>query len=250
MPKKDMTPEERKAWGAKMKAAREAKKQAAQTHDDKETIDHNDDLQVLKRRIEELEQRQFFTQPPTSTKRIITKYSFDPKAYPDPRERLILEDRLKRFAFAENYELNWEVQKIDYEEDGDKVRAPRFLLELLVKMVDPETNEIARTQDPKTGEWKEQRYVRRRGMFFEDPDSFIAAANQMNIDVPEFLEKDFLDEMRYLVMRDWLFEYFFPPNNLRDKTERKELVIDNRLVEVFEISSDVNNPTPKMPFKD
>ena len=249
---KQMSAEERKAWGEKMKIARAAKKQNQVTHDQKETIDQNDDIQILKRRIEELEQKQFFNQPApvTSTKQVITKYSWDPKLYADPREKLSNEEKLRRFAFKENYDLNWEVQKVDYEEDGMKVRAPRFLLELLGKMIDEDTNEIAKTFDPATKTWKEKRYVLKRGMFFEDPDSFITVANQMGIAVPEYLETPFLNEMRYIVMRDWLFENFFPPKTLQDKMQKTETVIDNRLVEVFEINSDVNNPTPRMPFKE
>jgi hypothetical protein len=248
MPRPKKGSAEAKAWGEKMKQARENK-------NPKETIEQNDDIQVLKRRIEELENKQFFNQPPpqapqgvVSTKQVITKYSFDPKVYPDPREKLSAEEKLRRFAFEENYELDWKVQKVDYEEDGMKVRAPRFVLELWGKVIDEETNEIAKKYDPATKEWKEQRYVLKRGMFFEDPDSFIAVANQMGIEIPEFLQKPFLDEMRYIVMRDWLFENFFPPQNLQDKMSKKEVVINNRLVELFEINSDFESPQPVMPF--
>jgi len=50
--------------------------------------------------------------------------------------------------------------------------------------------------------------------------------------VPESLQKDFMDEMRYLAMRDWLLEAFYPtrPTNT---AERHEEVIDNRLVYTF-----------------
>lgn len=245
MPRAKKGSPEAKAWAEKMRIARQNK-------NSKEDIIQNDDIDVLKKQIEELRGMLQHGQLPvpqapvmSSTKQVITKYSFDPKVYPDPREKLAQEDKLARFAFKENYDLRWEVQKVDYEEDGQKVRAPRFVLELLGKVIDDDTNEVKKTYDPATKEWREQRYVIKRGMFFEDPDSFIAVANMIGLDVPEYLEKTFLDEMRYIVVRDWLFENFFPPKSSQDKMSKKEVVIGNRLVELFEI----NSPTPEnMPF--
>jgi hypothetical protein len=244
MPKKDMTPEERKAWGEKMKQARLEKANK------KEDIIDTNDLDVLKQQIAELQQKLNLPQSPApiaSTKQVITKVTFDPKAYPDPRERLSAEEKLARIAFPLNYELSWKVEPITYEEDGLKVRAPRFVLDLLGKVFDEETNEPLRKQDPVSKEWVEQRYRLKRAMFFEDLDSFIAVANQMGVEVPESIQKDFADEMRYIVMRDWLFENFFPPKRLQN-TSKTETVINNRLVEVFETSSDVEQPQPDIPF--
>lgn len=249
MPRPKKGSPEAKAWGEQMKAKRQAKQTASEP---KEDIIHNDDLDVLKAQIKELQDKLFFATPPpvqapgvTSTKQVVTKYSFDPKMYPDPRQRLAKEDKLKRFAFDENYELNWEVQKVDYEEDGLKVRAPRFLLELVGKVIDEETNEIAKKYDPITRQWKEQRYVLKKLMMFEDPDSFIAVANDMGIEVPEFLEKPFLDEMRYMVMRDWLLENFLPPKKTAQPTQ-KDTVINNRLVTVTEVAVGYGEPTPEL----
>lgn len=244
MPKKKWTPEERQDFADKMKAAKEAKQNKH------EEIVHNDDIDLLKAQIKELQERLHLPQAPSpiaSTKQVITKVTFDPAAYPDPRERLSQEEKLARIAFPLNYGLSWKVEPITYEEDGLKVRAPRFTLDLLGKVFDEETNEPVKKQDPATKQWSEQRYVLKRGMFFEDVDSFIAVANQMGIEVPENILKDFTDEMRYLILRDWLFENFFPPKRIQN-SERTETVINNRLVEVYETSAELDAPQPEMPF--
>src|SRR3990167_2262712 len=122
MPKKQMTAEERKAWGAKMKAAREAKRTADLIETNPPTVDNNDVSKLLKR-SEELESRQFFSQPqqtpqPQAAIRSITKYSINPKDYPDPRERLSNETKLERHAFKHNFELGWKVGRVNYDKDG------------------------------------------------------------------------------------------------------------------------------------
>lgn len=236
MPKKKRTPAQLaadKARSEKMKAALKVDASAS------EDIVQNEDVTALLRRIEELEARQFFQPQPaplSTVRQVITKYSFNPKDYPDPRPRLFVEPRLARFAFAINYDLSWDVQKVNYEEDGQKYQAPRFVLEILGKVIDPDTNEVKKEYDPATKEYREKRYIVRRGMFFEDPDAFIFIANQHGREVPEELKKDFCDEMRYLTMRDWLLEYFYPPKAQESK-RRHEEVIGNRLVEVYEINS-------------
>jgi hypothetical protein len=233
MPYKKGSPEA-KAWGEKMKAAR-AKKDNVE-----ETIDQND-VSALLKRIEELEQKQFFNQPSVpTTKTVVTKFSFNPQDYPDPRDKLFEEPRLKLKGFNKDWwDLGWEIQKVTYEEDGIKLAAPRFLLELYRVI-----------EDEVTGEPSNKKYLRKRANFFEDADAFLAIAEQHGITIPETFHKTFMDEMRYMSLRDWLVDFFYPSRVLNDKHEKVETVIDNRLVPVYEINSDVNNPAPKMPFKD
>lgn len=249
MARKPMTAEEKKAWGAKMKAARAAKQQAQtvteniESNPPKEIADQND-VSALLKRIEELEQRQFFGQPqpnnqpnqstPVVTRQVVTKFSFKPQDYPDPRDRFFEEAKLKLKGFTKDWwDLDWRIERVNYEEDGQKYAAPRFELDL-VRIMEDET----------TGEPSNQRYTVCRGMFFEDPDSFVAIANQHGLEVPEDLFKPFMDEMRYLTMRDWLLEAFYPPKPNQNKINKKELVIGNRLVEVFEINSEQSETMP------
>lgn len=234
MPRPKKGSPEAKAIGERLKAARAAKKTAEQIRTPE--IDQND-VSALLKRIQELEQKQFFapTAPVSTTRTVITKYSFNPKDYPDPRDRFFEESKLRLKGFTRDwFDLGWEVAKVNYEEDGQKMVAPRFELELYKIM-----------EDEETGEPTNKRYTICRGLFFEDPDSFVSIANQHGLNVPESLHNEFLDEMRYLMMRDWLLEAFYPPRSTQAKKNKKEVVIGNRLVEVFEINSE-NSET--MPF--
>jgi len=245
MTNKKWTDEERAEFGKKMKAAREARKvqknvpQAVEEEIVEDNIDQND-ISVLLKRIKELEQRNFIPQVTPTSKTVVTKFSFNPTDYPDPRDRLFDESRLKLKGFNKDWwDLGWEIQKVTYEEDGIKLAAPRFLLELHRVI-----------EDENTGEPSRKKYLRKRGNFFEDADAFLAIAEQNGVAIPETFHKGFMDEMRYMSLRDWLLDFFYPNKALSDKIIKTETVIDNRLVEVTEMNSDINNPTPKMTFRD
>jgi hypothetical protein len=239
MPKKNMTPEERKAWGAKMKAARNQKKLNEQIIKTPEPST-DPDLTTLTRQVQEAlaeiarlkaVQTPQPVQYASAVSGVLTgtneRYRVDPNFYPDPTPRLRKEPRLSRFAFDDNYELKWEVQLSQYE-TVDKVRTkePRFVLSLVVKVYDDETGELTN-----------RRFVILKGVFHEDPDAAISIARENGIEVDEQNEKDFLDEMRYLRFRDWLIEAFYPtpPPPSQNKNE---VVIGNKLVEVYEVTSD------------
>lgn len=232
-----------KARSEKMKARLAADRADAEIQTQPtEDIVPDDNIKLLLKRIEELEQRQFFPQPaqpaPVSNARtVITKFSFNPKDYPDMRDRFFTEPRLTLKGFNKHWwDLGWEVQRVNYEEDGIKLAAPRFVLELY-RII----------EDPETGEPSQKRYTRKRGLFFEDPDSYIVIANQHGIDIPETFEKTFMDEMRYLSMRDWLLDVFYPPKSTAAKSNKTEMVVGNRLVEVWEESSvDGTSPMDKL----
>ncbi len=154
------------------------------------------------------------------------RYRVEPNYYPNPTERLSDEPRLQRFAFKDNYELAWEVQLSQYETaDHIRTKEPRFLLKLIVKVY-----------DDISGELTNRRFVILKGIFHEDPDAAIYIANQNGIAVDVENERDFLNEMRYLRFRDWLLEAFYPtpppPSN-----NKREVVIGNKLVEVYEVNS-------------
>lgn len=230
-----------------MKARRAAAKATPDAQ--KEDIVQNDDIKVLLNRVAELESR--LNLPPQNTTpqayspaKVVTKFSLNPKDYPDPRVRLSEEARLAKFAFPLNYELDWEIQRVNYEDGGVKYVAPRFVLKLLGKVIDEDTNEPKKTYDPQTKDWKEQRYIIRQGIFLEDPESYIYVANQNGYDVPETVQQDFIDEMRYLTMRDWLFGWFFPQLPDNKKQNKQEQVIGNRVVEIYEVSSESGSKIP------
>lgn len=235
MPRPKKGSPEAKAWAAKMKAKREAKKVEDPTPPQ---IDQND-VGALLRRIEELEKQRFFQEPqPQVTARgivgTVTRYSVDPKDYPDPRERLANEPKLEQHAFKHNFELDWDVGVSSYQtKDGINMREPRFHLNLLRIIMDEDT-----------GEPTNKRYTVCKGVFFEDPDAALVVAREKGLEIPEYAEKPFLDEMRYLQMRDWVLEAFYPPKPNQNKINKTETVIGNRLVEVFEINSEQAETIP------
>ena len=228
MPKKQMTPEERKAWGAKMKSAREAKKnkEVAEEFKSAPSIDE------LVRQIEELKRNQFFSQPQPA--RAVTKYSINPKDYPDPRERLSNETRLETEAFKQNFLMEWQVGRVSYDaKDGVNYTEPKFKLELWRWIRNPKTNEITN-----------KRFLVKKVTLFEDPDAAIYAAHEAGVEVPPQMEPAFLDEMRYLRLRDWVFDVFWP-QPAEEKAGIREEVIGNRVVQVLETSS---NDAIDIPF--
>lgn len=241
------TEEQKKAWGAKMKALKEAKKAAeAGVVDHKEEVEttiQNDDYNSLKRQVEELKEalggltklNQVGAQV-TSNGLIGTlhKFNTDPGYYPDFTARLAKEPKLARFAFSENWELEFSVKTSAYTTlDNRRVDEPQFTVQLIGVVFDDD------------GEKSDGRYVRKQMIFFEDPDAALAVARQNGLDVAAFEEKDFLDEMRYIRVRDWLLENFYPPVNTNKKQNKKQMVIGNQVVEYYEVSS-VDNAA--MPF--
>lgn len=233
----------RKAFGEAAKARAEAKKQTTQP--EVETTIQNDDYNTLKQQVEELKQliasqaKQQPAQPQgaqiTSTGLIGTlhKYNTDPSYYPDFTKRLALEPRLSRFAFGENWELEFSVKTSTYTTlDNRRVDEPQFTVQLIGVVFDDDGNKT------------EGRYVRRQMIFFEDPDAAMTVARENGLNVEDFEEKTFLDEMRYLRVRDWLLENFYPPKNINRKQNKKQMVVGNQVVEYYEVSSVENSDIP------
>jgi hypothetical protein len=254
-----MSPERRKELSEKMKARWAAKKSQEQQiapeaqeepvvqpefKEIKETVSM-DDYNALKRQIEELKgmfqapQVQLPQAPQFShTGKLlgrVDKYIIDPANYPNPCERLSKEPRLQRFAFPINYELDFQVTSTQYQnQEGVNMREPKFTLELHKIVMDEDTGE------PTNG-----RYVVCRAIFHEDPQAALVIARDNGLEVNDSNEKTFLDEMRYLRMRDWLLEAFYP-KAAQPARQRKEVVVGNKLVEFFT----VNSESSQSPFKD
>jgi hypothetical protein len=239
MPKKAWTPEEKKAFGVKMKKLREQKKLNEQVVNTP-APSTDPDYQTLLKQIQEAneaiakltaaqatqtapQQAQVGAQGIVGTRE---RFSTDANLYPDPSSRLSKEPRLSRFAFDDNYELKYEVQVSQYETiDHIRTKEPRFVLSLIVKVY-----------DDLTGELTNRRFVILKGVFHEDPDAAIAIARDNGIEVTTDNEAAFLNEMRYLRFRDWLLEAFYPTPPPASNN-KKEVVIGNKLVEVYEVTS-------------
>lgn len=185
----------------------------------------NDDVASLLRRIEEMEKQRFFSPAPQQAVRAITKYSINSGDYPDPRERLFDESRLEEHAFKQNFILEWNIGRVNYDKDGVNYTEPKFVLEIWRWKRDPETNQLTN-----------KKYRIHKFTFFEDPDAALQLAQEKGLDIDDRLQKPFLDEMRYLRIRDTLFEIFYPAPMQKPQVEREE-VIGNQLVPVIEVSS-------------
>lgn len=156
------------------------------------------------------------------------RFIVDPAHYPDPTPRLAKESKLQRFAFDINYELDYEVATTQYQtQDGINTREPKFTLKLVKVVMDDETGE------PTNG-----RFVLREAVFHEDPQAALTVARDQGLNPDDFGgEPSFLDEMRYLRYRDWLIEAFYPPRTAAPKKNKKEMVIGNKIVQYYEVSS-------------
>lgn len=156
---------------------------------------------------------------------IVEKYLVDPANYPDPTERLSQEPRLQPMAFNLNYELDYSVAVSQYENKGINYKEPKFMIRLNRVVLDDQGNPT-----PK-------RYIARQMVFHEDPQAALVIARDNGIEVDQTNEKQFLDEMRYIRVRDWLFDIFWPKPT-QESEKIKEEVIGGRLVQVFTKNSE------------
>jgi len=225
MPKKEWTEEERKAFGEKMKAAR----QSEPKKDEEVTISRSEFEDLLKL-VTELKQSQPAPnqyqplQQATVTAGglvgVQEKYSTT-QEYPSPVERLKKESRLAPFAFEYNYDITYEV--------GTRLEA----VKLTEPMLEVPLHAIKLNDQ---GEQTNQRYIIRKLMFHEDPEAALTIAREQGITVDPLNEVDFLNEMRYLRCKAWLLDIFYPPKSDQSK-QMKEEVIGNQVVQVFDVTS-------------
>lgn len=159
----------------------------------------------------------------------LDRYSVKKSDYEDFTVRLSEEPALKRFGFKENFELTWKWEVVRYQTiDKFWMQEPKITIDLNRRIYDEETGALT------TGRYKEFRIV-----IHEDPDAALQIARMNGVSVPEdpAHEAQFLNEMRYLQVRDWLIECFMPkrPTN---QNNRREMVVNGKLVEYFETNSE------------
>lgn len=242
MPKKKWTEEERKAFGEKMKAARAKKEKVEKPKaeepkaNQEETIASEATIKELLDRIKQLENRDYATPSAQVTSRgligTVEKYSTNEDLYEDPREKLAKEPKLKQFAFDVNYELEWQIDVSNYEtKDGINMKEPRFTLQLNKVKFDDDGNDTRK------------RIVVKRHVMHEDPQAALVIAKDNGVIVDQSNEIQFLNDMRYLRLRDWLLGIFYPTKSSVHKVKSQE-VIGGKLVEVFQINAAEPQPIP------
>lgn len=164
----------------------------------------------------------------------VEKYSVDPARYPDPTPRLAKEPRLAPLAFSYNYELDYQVAISSYEtKTGANFKEPKFLITLNKVAIDDEGNQT------------NKRYIARQMVFHEDPQAAIVIARENGISLEDWKDMDntddnqraFLNEMRYLRVREWLFGIFWP-KPAQNGSKIREEVIGGQIVQVFTKNSE------------
>ena len=258
-----MTPEERKAWGEKMKAARLAKEQQVEAEQTANNVEETDteqysgnhrgeekvevsksQLDALLSRLEKLESASTAstsfdkqTSQVDMTGRMIgvnTPHPLDPKFYIDPRDRLYELPELRRFAFRENYELDFAVEVLNYETKwGTSFSVPKFKLKLKRLLLDEETGEPKVVE--RDGKRLKQGYLVKVGIFFIDPNDAIKTAVDMGIEVTDANSYEFLEMMRFEQYKRWLVECMKPPKPEATR-ETKQTVINGTVYSVEEWS--------------
>lgn len=209
-----------------------------------DTVETDQDVDELKRQVAEMRDMMwgmmksgFAGQPSDNSPEVLNgkltgtveKYALSADLYPNPAERLAKEPKLQRFAFSINYELDYQVSNVSYTTiDNVRMTEPKFTLTLVKVMLDEDTGED-------TG----GRYDICKFIFHEDPDTALTIARDMGMDISEMDEATFLNEMRYIRMRDWLIDAFYPPKIVPEKSKR-DMVINGRVVQFWQKNTDAN----------
>lgn len=166
----------------------------------------------------------------------VDKYLVDPDNYPDPTKRLAQEARLQTIAFNHNYELQYAFSVRPYEtKTGVNMREPEFTITLLRVVLDDQGERVKIIG--RDGVSRDKFYIARRLVFHEDPQAALVIARENNLAVDQEDEKTFLDEMRYLRIKEWLFGYLWPrpAQTMEGITEES---IGGTLVQVYLKSSE------------
>jgi hypothetical protein len=175
-------------------------------------------------------------QPTGNKKATVDRYDTNLRLYPDIRSRLAAEPRLKRIAFDTNYELGWETAVKRYQTaDGTWLKEPQFTLSL---------NQIVLDDD---GEPTARRIGKARMIFFEDPETAVVVAQRLGLPIDEDSSTDFLNEMRYMRAKDWLFECFWPPRSTDGQGNKTQMVIGGQVVDTWEVTAR-EGQSVKIPF--
>lgn len=247
MPKKSWTPEERKAFGDKMRKIREEKlkvsdvEKSAALEEDTVSIGRAQ-LDALLDRIEKLESAKVESSPISQTTTTIssngqligvqTPYPLDPSVYEDPREELYNLTMLERYAFKKNYRLDWQVEVQHYETKfGTNFSVPKFVLKLRRVILNDDTGEPETFE--KDGKIYEKGYLVQKGVFWVDPAECVQVARDLGLQITEANSASFLKQMRFELYKRWLLECMNPPRP-QPAQASKNIVIGGKVYPIEE----------------
>lgn len=154
---------------------------------------------------------------------VLQKFSIDPADYEDPRTRLMDLPEFERFAFKQNFVLDWEVDQTLYDTKyGTAISEPKFVLTLKQKRYDED------------GNVKKGLIIRGRGIFFEDPMASIKEAVALGLPITEQNSPQFLSDMRFLRYKFWISEILNPRRPESTKAKVHEEVIAGKVYVIEE----------------
>ena len=250
MPKTSWTPEERKAFGDKMRALRQNKGQETGVKVDEQAVTAEEvasnqapnqpeekvksvtltqaQFDELMNRLDKVETARTETVKPDTgfdqygkPTGVIQRYSLDPSYYDDPRDNLYDLPELRRYGLRENYELDWDVNQLVYETKyGTSMADPKFSITVKRVMYD------------NAGQKTTKRVIIQTGVFFEDPASSIKEAVQLGLPIDKANTSEFMSQMRFLRYKQWLMDVFNPQLPQSTKASITNQVIDGKVYQI------------------
>ena len=253
---KEWTPEERKAFGEKMKAAKAAKKPQTKTTQKQNETNTNpvqpesstevptkkDNQEILIEQlikmVDALQQQR--TQPTGTAANmsglglnqagqitgVITKYPLDKDYYPDPCEELANMPELVRFGFKENYDLKWDIHTQPYQTNTNIwYNEPWHIVTLYKRLFDDDGNPVMEKDE--NGNLDEVVYIKNTGYFFEDDMAVQQEAQRLGL--TEFDSSELSNILRLERMKTWLKNIFYPPKP-KSQYNDKQVVVNGQVV--------------------
>lgn len=152
----------------------------------------------------------------------VFKYPVEPEYYPNPRERLYDIPFLKRYNLRDNYIITWGVEGVEYEKNGVAFAEPRFICHLYRRIYDDENNDTGTAA------------LISRTFLHEDRLVALTTANKLGITDQFADEREIMDEIRFIRVRDWLIALFTPYKFQAFKKKPRMMVIAGKQVEVHD----------------
>lgn len=152
----------------------------------------------------------------------VFKYPVEPEYYPNPKERLYDIPFLKRFNLRDNYIITWGVEGVEYEKNGVAFAEPRFICHLYRRIYDEDNNDTGTAA------------LVSRTFLHEDRMIALTTANKLGLTEQFADEREIMDEIRFLRVKEWLVALFTPYKFQKFAKKPRSMVIDGKQVEVFD----------------
>lgn len=164
----------------------------------------------------------------------VFKYPVEKSFYPDPTDRLYDEPLLRRYNLRENFYFDWDVEGVEYEKYGITYAEPRFTIRLFRRMFGDDgltpTGQIALVN---------------RAIQHEDEIAARTAAEKLGMADQFDSFEEMMNEMRYYRFRQWLLDLFTPVQVNHHAKQATQMVIDGKVVEVYDTESIIDGETGK-----